>query len=66
MISNKTYATSTLLRMTKNELVEHIRCLESTIENLEFQNENQYKILMEFDSKQIQEAYDKAHVKETL
>lgn len=60
------YADSTLLRMTKYELIQHIRDLESTIECLEFQNENQYKILMEFDSKEVQEAYEKAHRKETL
>lgn len=58
------YATSTLLRMTKNELLQYIRCLESTIENLEFMTENQYKILMEFDSKDLHEAYKKAHLKE--
>lgn len=58
------YADSTLLRMTKYELIQHIRDLESTIECLEFQNDNQYKILMEFNANQIQEAYEKAHRKE--
>lgn len=60
----KSYATNTLLRMTKTELVEHIRCLESSIEVLEHQNDNQYKILMQLDNATVQEAYKKAHLEE--
>lgn len=40
------YADSTLQRMTKQELIEYIRCLEHNLQNAEETNQRQYEILL--------------------
>lgn len=39
------YADSTLNSMTKQELIEYIRCLEHNLQNAEEMNQRQYEIL---------------------
>lgn len=39
------YADSTLQSMTKQELIEYIRCLEHNLQNVEEMNQRQYEIL---------------------
>ena len=41
----KVYTDSYMMTWTKRALIEHIRCLESSIESLTDMNNNQYKML---------------------
>lgn len=42
---NYKYTDSTLKSMTKQELIEYIRCLEHDLQNAEEMNQRQYEIL---------------------
>lgn len=39
------YTDSTLQSMTKQELIEYIRCLEHNLQNVEEMNQRQYEML---------------------
>lgn len=46
---HKSYKDSTLKSMTKADLIDEIRCLETSIEQLIQTNNNQYNVLLKYD-----------------
>ena len=45
----KKYADSTLCKLSKQELIDYIRCLERNLESAEECNERQYQMLMNYE-----------------
>lgn len=57
-MSCKTYTDGTLKSMTKDQLIEHIRCLEHNWRVAEERIDNQYKLLCKVNEETIVEKTD--------